>query len=149
MADNTDVNVTENNRQSKDYPQNFNAENRSDDTEVLHSPKAECVISENAVPTTEDSTLYDNEVFHPPGSECVTSVPVTDASISDDSSFKCWCPEIFSPNQRLMTCGARWSERTDDDVLPERKTSRSSINSTDSGYASRKCTGIFPIPEID
>ncbi|KTG36768.1 hypothetical protein cypCar_00009487, partial [Cyprinus carpio] len=42
MADNTDVNVTENNRQSKDYPQNFNAENRSDDTEVLHSPKAEC-----------------------------------------------------------------------------------------------------------
>ncbi|KAL1269597.1 hypothetical protein QQF64_031886 [Cirrhinus molitorella] len=119
MAENTDVNVIEKLRQSKDYPHNFNAEKPS-------------------VPIKEESFSEDNEVFC--DSPKSTSVPVTEDGILDDLRFKCWCHEIFPPNKRPAKCSPGWDKSRNCVV---------SLNSFDSGYSSRKCTGIFSISELN
>ncbi|XP_058640351.1 uncharacterized protein zgc:194007 isoform X2 [Onychostoma macrolepis] len=96
MAENTDVNVKDKERQSKDYSNNFCFKN--------------------------------------------TSMPIT-----DDSVFKCWCHEVFIPNQRPERC----SPGSDETPSASERNSISSIDSFDSGYDSKRCTRIFAISEFD
>lgn len=97
MAENTDINVKDEGRQSKDYHAEF-----------------------SSASITEDSTF-------------------------DDSSFKCWCHEVFIPNQRPERCSPGLDETPSD--KSSEINSIYSFSSFDSGYGS--ITHIYSISKYD
>lgn len=66
------------------------------------------------------------------------SIDTTANFSSEDSRFKCWCHDVFDPNRRPDKCSPGL-----DETMLSKRISILSIKSVDSGYASRKCTGIF------
>ncbi|XP_048067246.1 uncharacterized protein zgc:194007 [Megalobrama amblycephala] len=69
-----------------------------------------------------------------------TSMPIKDARLSEDSCLRSECENI-NENQRQEIYSAGNDEGTSD-MLPGKKNSISSINSTDSGYIQEKAQAI-------